>query len=84
MNRPYILKDPFEMEYIDYNCFQKGVEWRLFGDYTPKQFDADDSVGAIVLTGSEKAESLLPCRNWRGAGAGLQVAHLQRLNHHLL
>ena len=47
MNRPYILKDPFEMEYIDYNCFQKGVEWRLFGDYTPKQFDTDDSVEII-------------------------------------
>ena len=31
-----------------------------------------------------KPESLLPCRNWRGPGAGLQVAHLQRLNHHLL
>ena len=30
------------MEYIDYNCFQKGTEWKLFGDYTPSEFNGTD------------------------------------------
>ena len=36
---PYLVTDPLEMEYVDYNCFLKGVDWTLFGDYSPDEFD---------------------------------------------
>jgi hypothetical protein len=37
-----LVKNIKELEYVDYNCFQKGVEWKLFGDYTTNQFHGTD------------------------------------------
>jgi hypothetical protein len=39
LTQPYLVKNPVETEYIDYNCFEKGVDWKLFGDYRDRFFN---------------------------------------------
>ena len=39
MTQPYLMSNPKELDYVDYNCYERGINWKLFGDYTSDEFD---------------------------------------------
>jgi len=48
LTQPFLTKSINELDFVDYNCYKQGSQWKLLGDYLSSEFSGDN---VLIING---------------------------------